>query len=170
MGDGRIFKTNIFINMPITPKWNFMVNADIRHLHFRGQIEDEWVESGGFNVYMNFTSGYRFEKGFRLNAGLTINTGGFAGPQSTINANNSAYLSASKDLFKDKLNISASIIDPFSKYRTSREEVTGQDFFQVRNTQFYYRSYSISFNYRFGKLKEGVKKNKRGISNDDTSN
>ena len=119
---------------------------------------------------MNFTSGYRFEKGFRLNAGLTINTGGFAGPQSTINAYNSSYLSASKDLFKSKLSISASITDPIAKFRTSREELTGPDFFQVRNTQIYYRSYSFSLNYRFGKLKEAVKKNRRGISNDDNSN
>ncbi|HSB94693.1 MAG TPA: TonB-dependent receptor [Flavitalea sp.] len=170
MGDGRILKTNIFINIPVSPKWNFTVNADIRHLHFTGQIEQEMVESSGFNTYLNMTIGYRFDKGLRLNAGFTYNSGGFAGPQSTVNANNSSYLSASKDFFKDKLNLSISLTDPWKKYRTSREELGGHDFIQVRNTQFYYRSYSISLNYRFGKLKEGVKKNRRGISNDDTSN
>lgn len=31
----------------------------------------------------------------------------------------------------------------------------------------YFRSFNFSLNYKFGKLKDAIKKNKRGIRNDD---
>jgi hypothetical protein len=170
MGNGRILKTNIFFSLPITKQWNLVFNSDLRHISFWGQIDQEWVETSGFNAYMNLTSGYRFSKGLRLNAGITIVSGGMSGPQSISNGYVNSYISVSKDFFKDKLNFSCSLADPFSKFRVSREELTGNDFRQLQESQIYYRSVSLSLNYKFGKLKDAVKKNRRGINNDDTSN
>ena len=74
-----------------------------------------------------------------------------------------------KQLIKNKLSLSASIRNPFTKYRTNQTETNGPDFAQVNRNQVYFRSYSMSLNYNFGKLKGGIKKNKRGINNDDVS-
>lgn len=170
VGDGRIWKTNLFINYPVNKRWNININSDLRHLAFTGQIGKEWVNAEGFNGYAAITNNYRFDKGLRLNAGLTWNSGGIAGFQNKSNGYTSTYVGASKDFYKDKFNFSFSLSNPFSKFRTNREELMSSDFMQVQQSQLYFRSFSFSLNYRFGKLKEAVKKSKRGINNDDTSN
>lgn len=170
MGNGRVLKSNIFISYPISKRWNVAVNSDLRHIKFSGQIGRQWVRAEGFNGYANITSNYRLDKGLRLSTGLTWSSGGIAGPQSKSNGYTSTQFGASKDLVKDKLAFSLSVANPFSKFRNNREELAGSDFMQVQQSEVYFRSYSLSLNYRFGKLKEAVKKSKRSISNDDTSN
>ena len=44
------------------------------------------------------------------------------------------------------------------------------DFDQFTDRWNYFRSFNFSLNYKFGKLKDGIKKNKRGIRNDDVQN
>jgi hypothetical protein len=46
----------------------------------------------------------------------------------------------------------------------------GPDFDQFTDRWNYFRSFNFSLNYKFGKLKDGIKKNKRGIRNDDVQN
>jgi hypothetical protein len=125
------------------------------------------VENNGVMLYLNLSNSYRFEKGWRLNADITINSGGIASIQGTSNGYIASNFNVQKDLLKDKLNVSASLSNPFNKYRQIRDELIGSDFVQKTRSEIYYRSVGISLNYRFGKLKEAVKKNKRGISNDD---
>jgi hypothetical protein len=75
--------------------------------------------------------------------------------------------SLNKDITKDKLSFSASVNNPFNKYRKNIRESFGPDFLQNNERIDYFRSFSVSLNYKFGKLKESIKKNKRGIKNDD---
>ena len=46
---------------------------------------------------------------------------------------------------------------------------TGPDFTQETYNQNYQRNFTTSISYRFGKLKEAIKKNKKGIINSDVS-
>nr|WP_262245527.1 outer membrane beta-barrel family protein [Parapedobacter soli] len=78
-------------------------------------------------------------------------------------------ISASKDLVKEKLSISGSISNPFNKYRNYINDMTGPNFTQSSFSQNYYRSFNISLSYRFGRLKDEIRKNRRGIKNDDVS-
>jgi hypothetical protein len=128
------------------------------------------VENKGFMQYLNASSGYRFNKGFRLNADLTIVSDGISKPQSTSNGFTSYSFSVQKNLAKDKLTLAASVANALTKYRHNREKTAAPDFIQVADNQLYFRSFGFSLNYRFGKLKESIKKNKRGINNDDLSN
>ena len=75
--------------------------------------------------------------------------------------------SGSKELIKDKLTLSAGINNPFSKYRYYTTFTEGPNFTQRYSSQNYNRSFNASLNWRFGKLKDSIKKNKRSISNDD---
>jgi hypothetical protein len=79
----------------------------------------------------------------------------------------SSSFSVSKDMFNDKLALSAAFNNPFTRFRNARRETFGPDFNQLDSRRDYFRSFNISLNYKFGKLKEAIKKNKRGIRNDD---
>ncbi len=86
------------------------------------------------------------------------------------NAFITSSFNVNKELVKNKLFFSAAVNNPFSKYRTETIETTGPGFYQVNNNQLYYRSVSFSLNYNFGRLKSDIKKNRKGINNDDLSN
>ena len=66
-----------------------------------------------------------------------------------------------------KLSLNASLSNPWKKFRSWEQKFNTNEFIQTSNYQNFYRSYGFSISYRFGKLDGGVKKNQRGISNDD---
>ena len=90
--------------------------------------------------------------------------------QGTVNGYVASNFSLSKNLLKNKLSLSAYINNPFTKFRNSRTEITSYNFTETSGSQEYFRKAGISINYRFGKLKQDIKKNKRSISNNDVSN
>jgi ferric enterobactin receptor len=110
--------------------------------------------------------GYQWSKGWRLNADLTVNSRNGTSVQSYTNGFALLNTSLQKEI-KQKLTLSATLQNPFAKYRYSTETYFAPDFEQLTTNQLFYRSFGLSINYRFGKLKEGVKRSKRGIKNDD---
>jgi hypothetical protein len=78
-------------------------------------------------------------------------------------------MSVSKDFLKKKASLSASISNPFERFANWGVETKSSDFIQRKDHAQFYRQASLSFNYRFGKLTDQLKKNKRGINNDDNS-
>ena len=75
--------------------------------------------------------------------------------------------SVSKDFLDKKLTLTAQISNPWKKFRDWKQDFNTSQFTQTSNFQNFYRNYGCSISYRFGKLDGGVKKNQRGISNDD---
>lgn len=169
-GKGRVLKVNIYINYPITEHWNINLNSDIRHVNFYGNVNNVALKNSGFDVYVYASSGYSFKKGWRANADLTYRKAGILLPLGKTNGLTASSFSVYKDVVQNKLTLSAAISNPFTKYRYTNEQLVGPDFLQITNNQSYHRRFAVSLNYRFGKLKEELKKNKRSIKNDDLSN
>jgi ferric enterobactin receptor len=169
-GKGRVFKTNIYFNYPITDHWNVNLNSDIRHVAFYGLVDNVTLKNSGFDVYVYSSSGYSFKKAWRANADFTFRKAGILLPLGRTNGFTASSFSVNKDVIQNKLTLSAAVSNPFTKYRYVYEQITGPDFLHTTNDQSYYRRFTASLNYRFGKLKEEIKKNKRSIKNDDLSN
>jgi len=169
-GKGRVFKTNIYIRYPILDHWDVSFNSDIRQVVFYGIVNDITVKNSGIDAYAYVSTGYAFKKGWRANADLTYRKGGILLPLGKTNGFTASSFSLNKDLIQNKLSFSAAVSNPFTKYRYVNEQVFGPDFLQTSHNQTYHRRFVVSLNYRFGKLKDEIKKNKRGIKNDDLSN
>jgi len=157
---------NTNLNHPITKKWNLSLNTRLAFAYTEGIINNALIKNRGVMYGANLSSGYRFEINLRVNANIN-----YRGPSLNIQENMNSYFgysaSVNKDITKDKLSFSASVNNPFNKYRKNIRESFGPDFLQNNERIDYFRSFSISLNYKFGKLKESIKKNKRGIKNDD---
>jgi hypothetical protein len=166
-GKASGFGTFLNVNYPITKQWNFSLNGNIMHFWLTGFVNGELEEHQFYAGGAYASTGYRFDKGWRINAGMGINGRNPTGLQGSTNGFVSSTFSVNKELVKNKLNFSASVNNPFSQYRYSRTDTYGIGFTQSMNNQVYFRSFSASLNYNFGKLKDGVKKTKRGINNDD---
>lgn len=167
-GRGRVLKTNISLNYPFTPKWNMAMNADIRHVATFGSTDDVHIKNSGWGVYADVSGGYRFEKGWQLNAAVTWKMGGILLPYGSANGFVASSLNISRDISRTGLTISASVSNPFTTYRYASETIDGPNFLQTSTSRSYYRRFAVSANYRFGKLKEDIRKNRRGIYNDGT--
>ncbi len=165
-GKARLFTFNGNINYPITKKWSSSFNGRIAHGRVQGIVNGLLVKNQGFMYGASLNSGYNFEQGWRVSTNVFLN-----GPNLSIQGTSNPYASVSltvnKDVVKDKLSFSATVNNPFSKYRNNVRSSFGPDFTQTNINYTYFRGFTASLNYRFGKLKDAVKKNKRGISNDD---
>jgi len=168
---GRIsaIGTSINFNYPLTKQLSISTNGNIQHFDMKAdiagvpQINNIWVISTSSSVNYSLTSGWRFT------AGVDLIGRNPTGLQGYTNGYVNTGLSANKTLIKNKLTFSAAVRNPFTKYRNNVTLTNGNDFTQLTTNQTYFRSFTASLNYNFGKLKDAIKKNKRGINNDDVS-
>lgn len=168
-GRARLFMLNVNINYPVTKKMNFTFNGGLAHGRVRALVNNILVRNEGFMYNFSSSASYRFEKGWRANGNIHFN-----GPNLSVQGSSNTFFGSSfsvnKDIVKDKLSFSVATSNPFSKYRNNIRESFGPDFFQTNNNQTFYRGFNSSLSYKFGKLKSGIKKNSRGIRNDDVTN
>jgi ferric enterobactin receptor len=170
VGTGKVLRSNFYINYPATKRLNLTFNTDIRYAWMSVLVNNKVVNNNGFMQYLNVSAGYRLENGWRFNSNFTMNTPVITGPQGKTNAFTASSFGLSKEIVKNRFGFTANTSNPFTKYRRNNDKTVGPDFTQTNVTQNYYRSFSMSLNYRFGKLKEEIKKNQRKIINDDVVN
>jgi ferric enterobactin receptor len=168
-GRAQLLGLNLNVNYDITPKWNSSLNANVAHGHVTGIVNGVMLENQGFMESASLSTGYKFDHGLRVNANFNMN-GPDLSLQGTSSWNLSSSLSVNKDIVKNKLSFSFAANNPFAKFRNYRREFFGPDFYQTSTKQNYYRGFNCSLNYRFGKLKDNLKKAKKGIQNDDVTN
>ncbi|MEJ5964003.1 outer membrane beta-barrel protein [Pedobacter immunditicola] len=168
-GKASMLGTSLSISYPATKFLSLNVNAKAALARVVGISKGLPISTDGLMYSLSLSPGYNFGQGWRANANLNIRSKSFSLQRET-NAYTSSSLGLSKELVKDKLTFSSTISNPFNKFRSSTVNLTGPGFEQISIDRLYSRSYRISLNYNFGRLRESIKKNKRGIKNDDVSN
>jgi ferric enterobactin receptor len=170
VGRARLLPTfNVNVNHPFSKVWNFSLNGRIGYGMTEGIVDGKEIKNKGVMYGAFVSSGYRFPKTWRVNVNLNLN-----GPNLNIQdrTNGMLYssLSVSKDLVKDKLSFSAVVNNPTGKLVRRTRNSFGPEFLQYYESHEYFRSFQMSLNYKFGKLKEPIKKASRVIRNDDVQN
>jgi ferric enterobactin receptor len=122
-----------------------------------------WIDN------VSLSNNFRLNKGWNLSASLNYATISPASLQAVTNAYFGTSFGVNKELVKSKLYLAASVNNPFTKFRNNITTTTGPDFTEVNINQSYFRSASLSLTYNFGKLQSEVKKNKKGIDNNDVN-
>ncbi len=69
-------------------------------------------------------------------------------------------------MFNKKLALTATLINPFAKFRYLTQTYTGADFSQSSRVEYYYRTLSLKASYKFGQVKSS-RKNDKTIKNND---
>jgi ferric enterobactin receptor len=165
-GTAKLPNLYVTINYPITKQWNVSVNSRAAYGMVQGLVNGVLIKNEGLMYNVAVSTNYKLPKEWRLTANLQMNGRGI-NLQGTTNSMVSTSFSVNKDLIKDKVSIAGSISNPFRKYRENLTSTFGPDFQQTNFRWDYFRSFTVSLNYKFGKLRESIKKNKRGIRNDD---
>jgi outer membrane receptor protein involved in Fe transport len=167
LGSNRNLGLNFNTNFNVGKQFSFSINAQLSHVWLKGNYNGELYENDGYTGNAFANAGYKFGKGYRLG----IDAGYFSGDV-VLQGQSSKFIYSSYVLSKEFLDKKATISlvanNPYSKYQYYRSTTTTADYYQSSFNQNYYRTFAVRFNYKFGKLNSEIKKNKRGISNDDT--
>lgn len=166
VGRNKNLTANVNVNYPLTKKWNLTLSGNAGYAWLEGTINGLATKNDGLSGSIYLNTGYKFEKEWRANASFN-----YSSADVLLQGRSGEYyymsFSGSKELVKDKLTLSAGVNNPFMKYRYYETLTEGPNFSQRYRGQNYNRSFNVSLNWKFGKLKDAIKKNQRSISNDD---
>jgi hypothetical protein len=168
IGSNKRLSADLSINYPITPKFMFNINSQLTHIWLKGYVNGVLYNTKGFQGHGFSGLSYKFDNGYRLGTNFDFDS------RSVLLQGRDNYwlgysVSASKEFWKKNATISVYANTPFQKFRTIDNTIRTPTSYQYSLFNMYARAINISFNYKFGKLGDGVKKSKRGISNDDVS-
>ncbi len=161
---------NFYYSMPISKKWQMSTNGGGEYISLTAPVNGLEERTTIFMSRFSVNSSYTIKKGWRLNGNANFRSSSPTTLQGRASAFMSTSFSTSADILQNKITLSASINNPFNKYRDNLTETLATDFNQRSIRYEYFRGFSVSAFYKFGKLKESIKKGKRGIRNDDFSN
>ncbi len=167
-GGATLIGLNINANYPFNPKLRGTLGAMANYGMVNGEVNGIKIDKKGLMRRAFAQLAYRPSKTWQGTASVNYN-----GPNLSLQGTSNSFVASSfsinKDLFNNKLTVSMAANNAFNKYRNAINYTTGPNFTQESYNQNYQRNFTASVNYRFGKLKDAIKKNKKGINNNDVS-
>ncbi len=150
---------------PLTLRGNF--NVFTYDINTNSSVVVSNANSGVQMLYNGFIMGtYAFPKGLTFETFLITNS-----PRRTAQGRNPSFnmwnLGLKKEILAKKGSIGLTVIDPFNENKNFRQNIAGADFTQTSNFSLPFRSFGMSFSYRFGKMTMQAPRKKRGVTNDD---
>ena len=168
VGQSKNLGIDVNINYPVTKKMNVNINSEYLQVWLKGTYNGNFYTNSGQQGHIFTNTDYKFENGLRLSANI-----GFDSRYVLLQGRDNWYFNqnygASKEVLNKKGQISINFANPFSKFNKLDFFTKTPDYQTYNSNQNYYRSLFIGFNYKFGKLNSEIKKNKRGINNDDAA-
>ncbi|QEC54028.1 outer membrane receptor protein involved in Fe transport [Anseongella ginsenosidimutans] len=157
---------NLFGSTQITPKWTVSGSVNLYDYRIKSNVDNQYSnESFMYNLNMN--SNLSFGEGFSASLFAMFNS-----PRTTLQGTSSSWSMMSvglkKELFDKKASIGINVNNPYKKHQEFKRDLTGVNFTQNSVFGFEFRSVSLNFSYRFGKVDFKQQRRRRGgIDNND---
>jgi ferric enterobactin receptor len=139
---------SLFGSVPVTGKLNLRTN-----MMFSDRITANPGSPtvSGFMYRLNLNASYEFGQDFTAEI-----FGNYNSSQRNLQGTRPAFafynVAVRKQLLNKKISIGLSAADPFNEYINFRSTTTGNNFYQTNSRQVPFRSFGITFLYKFGKL------------------
>ncbi len=159
---------SVYVSGQVTPKFNYSVNLGAYYKIYDAPTlnmkNSGWQANAGANI------NWMAWKGGSISA-----YGGIGSPWIGLQSSGSLPwyyygLGISQRFLNDKLKVTLSANNPFTKYNRWRGETQGENFYSISEGGNRARNLQLSVTYTFGKLDAQVKKVNRGIVNEDLMN
>ncbi|MDB4926839.1 TonB-dependent receptor [Mucilaginibacter sp.] len=168
VGKNQGLGIDVNIQYPVTKKMNVNINSELLQVWLKGTYNGTFFTNSGQQGHIFTYTDYKFDNGVRV--GVNI---GFDSRYVLLQGRDNYYFnnaySASKELFNKKATLSLFVANPLSKFNKIDFFTKTPDFQSYNYNMNFYRTFGLNFMYKFGKLNGSIKKNQRGINNDDTS-
>ncbi|MCD8741092.1 TonB-dependent receptor [Mucilaginibacter roseus] len=168
IGSNRTLGLNVNTNYDITKKLSLSLNGQVSRIWLEGTYNGKLYNNAGYigNAFANI--GYKFDKGYRVG----LNAGYFSGSV-TLQGKSRFFMYnsyvVSKEFWDKNASISLVANNPYGRFWKNTSTTITPDFIQNSTYNQIYRHFAIRVSYKFGKLSGEIKKNQRGINNDDKS-
>lgn len=168
VGSDRILGADLSFNYPITKKWHMSLNAELLHVWLKGTYNGAFYTNSGQQGHIFAGTDCQFDNGLvlKLNVGFDSRYVLLQGRDNYFFNNSYAAI---KELFKKKVRVAIGINNPFSKFNKLDFFTKSTNFQTYNGNDNYYRQINFGLVYKFGRLNSNIKKNKRGINNDDAA-
>ncbi|MBC8985379.1 TonB-dependent receptor [Pedobacter sp. N36a] len=170
VGKAKSLGMNFNFAYPFTKWYHLGINGQVMYLWLSGPSDGVKIDNNRCTYFLSLSNAFIMANGWRVNANLNAISRNPNGLQGSSNGLISTEIGVNKQLIRDKLGFALGLKNPFTKYRTASNEWFGHNFQQFSSSQEYFRSFRVSLNYNFGGLKDGLKKSKNEIRNNDLSN
>ncbi len=151
----------------LTLRTNLNINSYDIKINNSALSVDNSTANKTYFLYNAFVSAsLNLPKDFIIESFVILNS-----PRRTFQGENAGFnmwiTGFKKEIFKKKGSLGITIIDPFNERKNFKSNLTGSNFNQNTNFSIPFRSFGANFSWRFGQLKAGAPKKKRGVTNDD---
>lgn len=167
IGQYKRFGIENSTEVPITSKIDFSIDGSLYYVTVESKKNPYYLSNNGIEGFIYSYLTYRIKK-YRFTANL-----GYYGPTVNIQAKSNSYfyssLAVSMRILKNNGTISLRVANPFEKYRLTNNKINTSELTQFTEQQNLFRGIYTSFNLKFGKLKEEVKRNKKSLQIDDSA-
>lgn len=147
-------------------KFNVNASGNLIHTALASKLNNTDVQNKGFTGSTQLGLNYMPQGGWRIGMQYT-----YQAPSIRLQgkSNQMAYYSfnGSKNFMKNKLTVSAILVNPFERYFIHKSDYIGEGFMEKYESQLISREFQISLSYRFGNLKEYIRSNRKSINNAD---
>ncbi len=150
IGTEHVFGLSLYGSLPVGDKFTLRSNLSLFDKYIINRfVTDETINS--FNYRINLNASYQASKTL-----VAEFFGNFNSPRNEVQGKYPSFTSYNfafrKLIWNKKGSIGFTTTNPFNKYINQATEVTGQDFVLNSLRQMPFRSFGISFSYKFGKL------------------
>ena len=163
IGTEHVFGLSLFGSMPVSEKLNLRSNLSL----FDKYIINRFNGNSGlnsFNYRINVNASYQASKTLVMEF-----FGNFNSPRNEVQGKYPSFTTYNfafrKLIWNKKGSIGFTTTNPFNKYVRQETQVTGQQFVLNSLRQLPFRSFGISFSYKFGKLEFKKDKEENGAGN-----
>ena len=166
IGKVKILRWNVSGNYALTNQLNLNFNSGLFYIWVTGPYNGRIYSNQGIrtNTFANIT--YKPADTWSFGA-----SGGYNRRYILLQGSSSDYvyssISGSKSFLNKNATITLVVNNPYQKSFAFTSYSDTPDFYQSNTSYQIYRTFNISFSYKFGRLSSDIKKNKRNINNDD---
>ena len=168
VGKNKRLGLDVSVNYPITKRMNININTELLQVWLDGFYNGKLYTNSGQQGHVFTNGSYKFDNGYRI--GLNI---GFDSRYVLLQGRDNYWLgggaSITKELWKGKGSVNVNFNNPYKKFIKLDFITKTNDFETYSSNLNYFRTIGFNFSYKFGKLNAQIKKNQRGINNDDAA-
>ncbi len=164
---GKIYRTggSAYVNWMVSKAVRLYASTNVEYVDYASEIATSRGWSGSVHAGGNANLPWKLKLG---------GYGGYMSPRVQMQGKNGAYyyygLSLSRAFVKDKLNIAIKA-NNFAEKRQENWSMMETEYYKSYTKQSWAAmGFGVQVSYRFGEMKEQIKKAKRGIQNDDVMN
>jgi outer membrane receptor protein involved in Fe transport len=166
VGKSKAYGISLFGSGTVKKIWQLRGNVDVRRLEITANRPDLTQSNTGYEYNANVSSTVSLPGKIKIELWSMLRS-----PRVTLQGTQATFwmysLGAQKEVFGKRGSIGIRIANLFHRALNFDTKLEGEGFFQNSFFEYPFRSYGLSFNYRFGKLDFKDKEHKSKVKNTD---